>query len=551
MTSRLAAFLALAACAPDEPTPEPGGACEGQSRAALTAADRKIVGDAGLYPADHTLRARDDELRTSKRARREVAWQTARRVLEPVPLSEPLPAYPRAPAAVPLWQTWYDFDDVRRVFHHLYAELSTDEKKARARFSAADLDAAFLWNTTSVEELPSWPVERWLAYLDAIDTSAEVAGVGGISRVAYSPGAVRHLLRSYPDVLGCRSAGPPPPHEVGPLEAVEIARAPIESAACQSSSAGSFAILADESLRVVLEGGDDATLVVQTDDETCTAAPDIPCVVAGPATVEVRVDAGAGPVSSVVSVTRESTHPAWAACLDGPFPTGAVIVKADYRRSDFEMTMPVYDTSGPALAGRLSGDASWETADGEADPGPDDIYSLTLPSGASYRLAALHVMTKELDHWLWVTLWWSPSPDGDFGADRPGAIDALGGAWSSYKMCVVTAFDEGDAAPGGGFEADHPSLAEALAAVHGGVGAPTWCSNPYLEEGHGNAATNCIGCHQHGGATSTSEEILLFPGHGTSLARNNFPTDYAWAVTDGDRIGDLFAEEELYYLGPP
>ena len=290
---------------------------------------------------------------------------------------------------------------------------------------------------------------------------------------------------------------------------------------------------------------------VHTAHDSCTAVAGVPCVVTGPATVDVTVDAGAIALSSVVSVTRESTHPAWSACLDGPFPTGAVIVKADYRRSDFEMTMPAYDTSATTLAQRLTGDMSWAIPDGEADPGPGEIYSLTLPSGAHYRLAALHVMTKELDHWLWITLWWSNTPDADFGSDRPDAIRELGGPWSSYKMCVVTAFDEGDAAPGGGFEGDHPSLAEALAAVHGGVGAPTWCSNPYLEEGHGNAGTNCIGCHQHGGTATTSEQILLFPGQGTSAARNNFPVDYSWAVTDGDRIGDLFAEEELYYLGPP
>src|SRR5690606_36972628 len=116
------------------------------------------------------------------------------------------------------------------------------------------------------------------------------------------------------------------------------------------------------------------------------------------------------------------------------------------------------------------------------------------------------------DHWLWTTLWWSSSPSSDFGADRPANID---GVWANYKMCTASAFAEHDPQPGGGFDDDdHASLAEALAAAYTGVDGPSWCSNPYLEEGHGNAGTNCVGCHQHGGTELTSEEVLLLPAHG-------------------------------------
>jgi hypothetical protein len=156
-------------------------------------------------------------------------------------------------------------------------------------------------------------------------------------------------------------------------------------------------------------------------------------------------------------------------------------------------------------------------------------------------------MTKELDHWLWITLWWSETPNDDFGADRPKSIDALGGPWGSYKMCVTTAFGEEDPLPSGGFDMAHPSLASALAAVYAGKGAPTWCSNPYLEEGHGNAGTNCIGCHQHGGTELRSEDILLFSDFGRPARRNNFPADYSWATTRGDDLGQLFADEEAWW----
>jgi hypothetical protein len=133
---------------------------------------------------------------------------------------------------------------------------------------------------------------------------------------------------------------------------------------------------------------------------------------------------------------------------------------------------------------------------------------------------------------VWVTLWWSPRPDSDFGADRPAAVAALPGPWRNYKMCVSTSYLERDPDPRGGFGG---SLGDALAAVHGGVGGPSWCSNPYLEQGAGNAGTNCIGCHQHGGTTLTPEGILAGqPHHGSSRVRNNFFTDYLWAIQGGN-----------------
>jgi hypothetical protein len=64
-------------------------------------------------------------------------------------------------------------------------------------------------------------------------------------------------------------------------------------------------------------------------------------------------------------------------------------------------------------------------------------------------------------------------------------------------------------------------------------GEPSWCSNPYLEQGTGNAGTNCIGCHQHGGTGLLPEDILAGAHHGTPRVRNNFFTDYLWAIKGG------------------
>ena len=452
MRALLVAALFMAACegaAPTTPGPGPGpDQCEdGTSRSALEAVDRKIVGDAAPYVADGTLRGRDQELARSQRARREVAWQTVGKVLTDVPLAEALPNAPDLPLTIPTWQSWYDLDDVRRVFHRLYGDLTSEERAARTHFTDADLDEGFAWNVGSVDALPTWPHDRYLAYLAAIDDASKVAGVGGISRVQYSPAAARQLMGGYPEELGCLENGAPPAHVDGPVTEVRVIRSPVTLGACGHQSLGSFSASDDEVLRATLEDGDGARVTLRSGEVSCTATAGEPCEVAGPATFEVTIAGGAKAIDSFVDIDRATSHPQWAACLTSPFPIDAAVVKADWRRAQFGKELPFYSTSGEALSGLMaSADVEWAEA-GEADPGPNDIYTLTLPNDTVYRLAALHIMTKELDHWLWITLWWSPSPDDDFGADRPASL-AASGPWKNYKMCVSTAFSEEDPDPG-------------------------------------------------------------------------------------------------------
>jgi hypothetical protein len=237
------------------------------------------------------------------------------------------------------------------------------------------------------------------------------------------------------------------------------------------------------------------------------------------------------------------------ACLTSAFAPSASVVKASWRRAGIGRPLAVYDTSAAALSQRLSAaEPSWEQPDGEADPGPDQIYTLRLPNGNTFRLAALHIMTKELDHWIWATLWWSPEPDTDFGADRPASLPP---PWNHYKLCTAVSFDEHDPDARGGFTAERASLGDALEATYAGLGGRTWCSNPYIEEGGGNAASNCIGCHQHAGTGLTSEGILAdgaaFPDHTRRLVREDFPADYVFGASVGDDLGAMFRETEQHY----
>ena len=258
---------------------------------------------------------------------------------------------------------------------------------------------------------------------------------------------------------------------------------------------------------------------------------------------------------------EESTN--FTACLDAEFPRDAVLMKAHWVRADFDRGMFVYDTDADALEGIIGDGKSAHWADGErtAKPGADEIYTVRLRNGDVYRLAGLHIMTKELRHWVWVTLWWSDTPDQDFGADRPGEfVNALDSVWSHYKMAVAVHFRERDPDPGQWFDA-HPSLAAALRVKHGDS---TWASNPYIEHGRGNARTNCIGCHQHGGSTVAydedddgtldplmPEDIISdgyrFPLNGRVQIRRTFPMDYLWSTQRVDNLRQVMLTEEAHF----
>lgn len=494
----LAAVLGLGACA------EPGAAVgpdgfplDGNGGGKTDVLGRKLVGIANPYRADPELAAHEPELRTNVRLRREAAWATVFKVLEPVPLlglAEDLDAHPEIalPDDVPLvprFHTWYGADDFKRMFGRLFEQLGPAGRRAREPFTPDAIEAAFVWNADALERSKSWPLERYIrevqalgecpagltpAQCDAVFERNLAGAAGGIARIAYGPATIGHALANYGTMLDCLSG----------LDTLAM----------------------------------DAT---PPDDDNFT-------------------------------------H-----CFDDELPPDAVLIKAHWERADFGRDLPAFDTDATALSARLGGTAQWDEAgDRRADPGPQDIYTIELRNGSVYRLAGMHIMTKELRHWQWTTLWWSDVPDADFGSDRPAAIrDGLPEVFSHYKMCTTTFYEEGDPDPAGRY-ADMPSLAAALATT--GAGKPTWCSNPYLEHGQGNAATNCIGCHQHAGATVAVDvdgdrlldpidlaELIAdeehFPEHGRLQQREVFPADYMYSFNRVDDLVHALAADVAFF----
>ncbi|MEP6860291.1 MAG: PPC domain-containing protein [Deltaproteobacteria bacterium] len=506
-----------------------------------TVQDRKVIGGAAEYTPDLGLPDRDAELQGSIAARRAVAWQVVGKVLAPVTMAEPTLSQP---FQLPAWGTWFTRDDFDRVFKKLYRDFTPAQRHARAPLDAATIDAGFQWNTTALDELSAdWPAQRYADYVAAIDSQDKADGIAGANRVGYSPGAMRQLIHSYVQQDACRTAPEPAPFAPdatkpgAPVNALEVANLD----ECDWQAFGPYDA-GDGEVTITLSGDGDADLYVRT-----YAAPDATtydcksdgdssnetCTVPGGAPIYVGVF-GAKPSAVKVNVAYTTLDVASPTCLDGPQPRDAVIVKADWHR-DLGEGLPIFDTSAARMTQRLSASASLWTDDGGANPGPTQIYTATLPgTGATFRMPGMHIMSKELDHWLWITLWWSPDPDSDFGADRPAAIAALPGPWKNYKMCVTAGYVENDPDPRGGFDGTLGDSLAAVSAARGGQGGPSWCSNPYIELGDGNAATNCIGCHQHGGTELLPEAILSDEPHfGSTRVRNNFFTDYTWAIKGG------------------
>ena len=233
-----------------------------------------------------------------------------------------------------------------------------------------------------------------------------------------------------------------------------------------------------------------------------------------------------------------------AANWDGKDLGVAVAIKATWALVD-ENPVAAFDTSADGIKRHIK-DGQWKSDAllPAKSITPQNVYTITLqPSGRTYRLMGLHIATKELRHWSWVTLWWSDRPTTDFGEDRPASVL---GPWANYKMCVVTDYNETSADPAAEFQArGQPSLASAVNSAHGVAGPFTWCSNPYIEQGRGNSRGNCIGCHQHAGANENPDLIFLddpadpnnqkrrelFPESARKKVREIFPSDYLWSVS--------------------
>jgi hypothetical protein len=259
------------------------------------------------------------------------------------------------------------------------------------------------------------------------------------------------------------------------------------------------------------------------------------------------------------------------------FPRDAVMVKTSWK--ELSEGVAVHDTSAAAMTAVIN-EGTWPGGSHPTKkpttivPTSDQIYVNETEDGRRFGLTAVHLVTKDVREWVWVSLWWSPGAGNDFGADKPASIATYnGGVWNNYKMCVASAFDEGDPQPWGHYSGSHATLSQSIKAMYDAiqshvdrgvlgsiiVGVPDsnfpptargpwaaphnkntiWCSNPFVELHIGNGRTSCIGCHQlvltesrinSANQASFAEAILGHdPQFGRSRSFKNFSADFSWA----------------------
>lgn len=222
-----------------------------------------------------------------------------------------------------------------------------------------------------------------------------------------------------------------------------------------------------------------------------------------------------------------------APCFENANPLGVTAVKAIWRLES--LGVPAFDTSAEGLERLFSASKEWRPS--ETLPGPASGALRVRRGDRVYALVGMHIMVKIPKDWFWITLWWSPDANLDFGEDRPAEWARRFPEWASYKLCAVSGFAENGI---NDIPSPHPGLRAALSKVESHFHGEQWCSNPYIEKGYGNSQTNCIGCHQHAGRSLTigSEEVLSLPDFGRGKIDSPSPADALWTLThDPAKLG--------------
>jgi hypothetical protein len=140
-----------------------------------------------------------------------------------------------------------------------------------------------------------------------------------------------------------------------------------------------------------------------------------------------------------------------------------------------------------------------------------------LQEGDHVVLVATHLTTKEIDDWVWATLWWHDRPDaGPFAADRPAKVT---GVWRNYLMSAS-------------YDLSLPREAD---------GGPHVTFNPWLEArfpngGFGSGVvSNCMNCHNRASYPPDINFLPIMRGNpdlqnDPAYAAGRLRGDFLWSV---------------------
>ncbi len=213
-----------------------------------------------------------------------------------------------------------------------------------------------------------------------------------------------------------------------------------------------------------------------------------------------------------------------------PFPKGAIVVKATWRRIGPDPKGLTAIRVWPARAGVPAGaeDKVWVKfapkercnlpVSGDTPVFSSCFYSVPDPyptaQGSWVVLVGLHVMIKETQDWTWMTYWWNPVADaGVYGEDKPDQT-VLKGPWRNY-LANVTLSPETPWEPPPPTAGTPPIVKDACGQDVTVPSRAKICFNPFLELGLQNGElSNCMNCHKRAAYPVISPDPRLFPQRG-------------------------------------
>jgi hypothetical protein len=151
----------------------------------------------------------------------------------------------------------------------------------------------------------------------------------------------------------------------------------------------------------------------------------------------------------------------------------------------------------------------------------DKALGRSVQAGDYAGLIATHLITKEIDDWVWATFWWHDQPDqGPFAANRPAY---LVGVWRNYLMNASY---------------DLQGPLESDGSPH--VTFNPWLEAPFPDGGHGGGVvSNCMNCHNR--ASYPAIPFLpIYRGDADpqdpAFASGRLRTDYLWSIPDCTQV---------------
>lgn len=104
------------------------------------------------------------------------------------------------------WQTWYSKEDLQRIFHHLYEGLSKEERRARASFTPAQIEAGFVFHDKEQFLSPAWKQDSFESWFAKYDSDAKKSSLPGMNKVLMNKTALVFFLKNYAAIDRCMKA---------------------------------------------------------------------------------------------------------------------------------------------------------------------------------------------------------------------------------------------------------------------------------------------------------------------------------------------------------